>query len=260
MRLDNLLTQDNIAKLNELNNQHVMKLIEYYVELCKPAKVSVITDDPKDIAYVRQLALDTGEEVRLRLEGHTVHFDGYYDQGRDRDVTAVLPDPKEKLSSRINTVEREAGLREVLSLLDGAMRGKEMLICFFCLGPTRSRFSIPALQFTDSSYVAHSETLLYRSGYEEFKRLNGSSNFFTFVHSAGELDERNCSKNVKQRRIYIDLIGGRVLSVNTQYAGNSVGLKKLALRLAIYKANHEDWLAEHMLIMGVHPPRKNRVT
>ncbi|HBG17044.1 MAG TPA: phosphoenolpyruvate carboxykinase, partial [Firmicutes bacterium] len=43
----------------------------------------------------------------------------------------------------------------------------------------------------------------------------------------------------------------RVYTVNNQYAGNSVGLKKLAFRLAIQKAQNEDWLAEHMFLMGV---------
>ena len=38
-----------------------------------------------------------------------------------------------------------------------------------------------------------------------------------------------------------------------------MGLKKLALRLAIQKASREGWLAEHMFVMGVHGP-KNRVT
>jgi len=90
--------------------------------------------------------------------------------------------------------------------------------------------------------------------------LNGSDDFFTFIHSAGELDERNCTRNVDKRRIYIDVIDGKVYSVNNQYAGNSLGLKKLALRLAVYRANHEDWLSEHMLIMGVHPEDKDRVT
>jgi phosphoenolpyruvate carboxykinase (GTP) len=33
-----------------------------------------------------------------------------------------------------------------------------------------------------------------------------------------------------------------------------VGFKKLAFRLAIRKANQEGWLAEHMMIMGVHGP------
>ncbi len=80
------------------------------------------------------------------------------------------------------------------------------------------------------------------------------------MHSAGELDERNNTKNVQNRRIYIDPMGRRVLTVNNQYAGNSVGLKKLALRLAIHKANQEDWLTEHMFIMGVQPGGKGRVT
>jgi len=33
-----------------------------------------------------------------------------------------------------------------------------------------------------------------------------------------------------------------------------LGLKKLAFRLAINKAQKEGWLAEHMFVMGVHGP------
>ncbi|MEM2127283.1 MAG: phosphoenolpyruvate carboxykinase (GTP), partial [Candidatus Bathyarchaeia archaeon] len=251
---------ENLEKLKALENPHVMEIVERFVKLCEPSRVLVVTDDPEEIAHIRRMAIEKGEEMRLKLEGHTVHFDGYYDQGRDRASTAVLMPGGRKLSYGINTVDRDKGLREVLDLLKGSMRGKDLIVRFFCLGPTNSRFSIGALQLTDSYYVAHSEDLLYRSGYEQFKRLKGSKDFFTFIHSAGELDERGCSKNPDKRRIYIDLQEGKVYSVNTQYAGNTVGLKKLALRLAIYKANKEDWLAEHMLIMGVRPEGKNRVT
>lgn len=59
----------------------------------------------------------------------------------------------------------------------------------------------------------------------------------------------------KKRRVYIDLEDETVYTVNTQYAGNTVGLKKLALRLAIRKAAREGWLAEHMFLMGAHGPR-----
>ena len=120
------------------------------------------------------------------------------------------------------------------------MSGKECLVRFFCLGPKNSKFTICALQLTDSFYVAHSEDLLYRTGYEEFKTLDGSDDFFYFIHSAGELEgDPPVTKNVDDRRIYIDLKEQRVLSVNNQYAGNSLGLKKLALRLAIHKANND---------------------
>ena len=256
----NILDEKNLAKLEELKNPRVMEIVETYVNLCKPSKVTVITDSDEEINYVRKLALNIGEEKKLAMEGHTVHFDGYYDQARDKAKTKVLISGDLCLSKAVNCGDRKECLKEVSEYLDGIMEGKEMLVCFFCLGPNNSDFSIPALQLTDSSYVAHSETILYRPGYGEFKKLNGSDKFFHFIHSAGELDERGNSKNIDKRRIYVDLEGKRVLTVNNQYAGNSVGLKKLALRLALKKAHEEDWLCEHMFVMGVHPEGKDRVT
>ena len=255
-----ILDRENLEKLEELDNLYVLKIVEKYIKLCKPAKVTVLTDSEEDIHYIRNLSLKNGEESKLKMEGHTIHFDGIYDLARATKDTKILLPQGKKLSKSINTMEREEGLKEVLGLMDGIMKGKEMLVCFFCLGPTNSKFSIPALQLTDSTYVAHSETILYRPGYEEFKRLKGSKDFFHFVHSAGELDERNNTKNLDKRRIYMDLEENRVFTINNQYAGNSVGLKKLALRLGINKANQEDWLCEHMFILGTHPKGKNRVT
>ncbi|MCK4400394.1 phosphoenolpyruvate carboxykinase (GTP), partial [Candidatus Bathyarchaeota archaeon] len=253
------MDDNSLRKLKALKNPKVEEQVARFLELCKPAKATVITDSPEDIAYVRQLAIDLGEEALLEMEGHTIHYDGYYDQARDKGNTRVLLPEGMRMTKTINTIGREEGLEEVLGIMDGAMDGKECLVRFFSLGPTGSRFTICALQLTDSIYVAHSEDILYRNGYEEFKKL-GDGEFFTFIHSAGELDERNTTVNVDDRRIYVDVVDGKVYSVNNQYAGNSIGLKKLALRLAIYKANHEDWLTEHMLIMSVKHPDKNRVS
>lgn len=255
-----ILDEHNLKKLEELTNPHVMNIVEKYVKLCKPAKVTVITDSQEDVDYVRELAVRNGEERKVNMEGHTLHYDNYYDQARDKANTKVLLPKGKKISKHITTKDKDVGLKEIMGFLDGSMKGKEMLVCFYCLGPTNSLFSIPALQLTDSAYVAHNEDLLYRKGYREFKKLNGSKDFFHFIHSAGELDERNTTKNIDKRRIYIDLEEERVLSVNNQYGGNSIGLKKLALRLAISKAAKEDWLCEHMFIMGVRQPDKERIT
>lgn len=254
-----MISAENRKKLEKLNNNRVVEIVEMAVDLCKPEKVTVITDSPEDIAYVRELALKKGEEKKLAMEGHTYHFDGYYDQARDKEHTKYLLAEYEDLGLDINWIERDKGLDEILSYLDGSMEGKEMLVRFFSLGPNNSVFSLPALQITDSAYVAHSEDILYRPGYENFKSLQGSDKFFYFLHSAGRLDEKGNSKDVDKRRIYIDLQENRVLTVNNQYAGNSVGLKKLAFRLAIKKASMEGWLAEHMFITGVHGP-DDRVT
>jgi phosphoenolpyruvate carboxykinase (GTP) len=129
-----------------------------------------------------------------------------------------------------------------------------MIVRFISLGPAQSIFSILGLQCTDSWYVAHSEDLLYRPGYEEFIKAGPKSDFLRVLHSAGRLDEETVSVEHEQKRIYIDNMDNTIYSVNTQYAGNSVGFKKLAFRLAIRKASYEGWLAEHMLLMGVHGP------
>ncbi len=76
----------NLQKLKELNNQHITKLVQEAVQLCKPAKVTVITDSKEDIAYLRDAALNNGEEKKLKMEGHTIHFDGYHEE------TKPIPD------------------------------------------------------------------------------------------------------------------------------------------------------------------------
>ena len=246
-----MIDEQNRSKLEALGNPKVMEYLNEAIELCKPAKVTVITDSQEDINYVKELALRNGEEFKLTMQGHTVHFDGIYDQGRDKRNTRYLVKEIEDWGFKANTMLQPEGAAEIKEILNGIMEGKEMLVAFFCLGPANSPFSMRAMQITDSAYVVHSETILYRPGYEEFKRMQGSSDFFYFLHSAGELNEGK-TVNIDKRRIYIDLTENRVYTVNNQYAGNSVGLKKLAFRLAIQKANREDWLAEHMFLMGVH--------
>ncbi|MFW6238480.1 MAG: phosphoenolpyruvate carboxykinase (GTP) [Halanaerobiales bacterium] len=248
------ISQENLAKLEALNNQKVMDIVEMTVDLCNPEKVTVITDAEEDIEYIRELSLENGEEKPLKREGHTYHFDGYNDQARDKENTKYLLTGEENLDLDINSIDREEGLNEVLSYLDGSMKGKEMLVRFFSLGPNDSPFTILAMQITDSAYVAHSEDILYRQGYNDFKKMNDADDFFHFIHSAGKLGENGNSIDIDKRRVYIDLKKNRVFSTNTQYAGNTVGLKKLAFRLAIKRASREGWLAEHMFISAVHGP------
>lgn len=257
------LTDENYEKLIQLDNLKLHQFVAEAIELCKPDSVFVCTDSADDIAYIRKLAVETGEEKQLATEGHTFHFDGYehaehHDQGRDKENTRYLLPPGVNLGKRLNTIDKAEGLAEITGYLEGSMAGRRMLVRFFCLGPTRSEFSISGVQITDSAYVCHCEDLLYRPGYEQFKRLGGSTEFFRVLHSAGEM-ENNVSVDTDKRRIYIDLDDEIVYSVNTQYGGNTIGFKKLSLRLAIRRADREGWLAEHMLIMGAHGPN-GRIT
>ncbi|MBU1862086.1 MAG: phosphoenolpyruvate carboxykinase (GTP) [Candidatus Omnitrophica bacterium] len=241
-------------KLMALRNTKLHEFVASYAELCNPNSIYVGTDAKEDRAYIRQQALKNGEEKSLAIKGHTIHFDGAQDQARDKAQTKYLLPHGADLTSVPNAIEKGPGIEEIRSILKDIMVGKEMYVLFFCLGPTGSEFSIPCVQLTDSSYVGHSEYILCRTGYEQFKEIGSSEAFFRYVHSAGDL-ENGVSKNVDKRRVYIDIEEDIVYSTNTQYAGNTVGLKKLSLRLAIQKASREGWLAEHMFLMAVHGPK-----
>ncbi|WP_243681917.1 hypothetical protein [Vulcanisaeta souniana] len=223
------LSDETYRRLMSIRNPELYKFITWAIDLCKPSSVFISTGSPEDLDYIRRKAIETGEEIPLKTPGHTVHFDSPYDQARARDDTAILLPGGQKLPF-VRTKDRDEGLREIFSLLDGIMKGREMLVGFYSLGPPKgSPFSILAVQITDSYYVMHNENILYRIAYDEFVKQGERARFLRFLHSQGELNEMKQSKNIKQRRIYIDLPGETVYSVNTQYGGNSIGLKKLAL-------------------------------
>ncbi|MHA1911923.1 MAG: phosphoenolpyruvate carboxykinase (GTP), partial [Candidatus Kariarchaeaceae archaeon] len=253
--LTSKIQEEQLSKLLAIPNTSVHSFVAEAIKLCNPTSVFVCTDSEDDVSYIRQSALDLGEESRLSIEGHTIHYDGPLDQARDKPNTRFLSDVD--LGEKISWTEKEAGKEEVINFLKNSMLGKEMIVRFFSLGPVGSDFSLLCLQITDSLYVAHSEDLLYRIAYRSFLKITEESSFFRFLHSAGEL-ETNVTKNIPNRRIYIDLEDEVVYSVNNQYAGNSIGLKKLAFRLAIQKALREGWLAEHMFLMAIHGPNKRK--
>ena len=248
--LESKLDSDSLGKLLALNNAPLNDIIADAIVKFQPDSVFVSTGSPEDSERVREQAVRLGEEKSLVMSGHTIHYDGYEDQGRDPVNTKFLVSGGTSLGPALKTVDRQEGLDEINRIMNGIMRGKEMVVSFYSLGPLGTEFAIPCLQITDSYYVAHSEDILYRSGYELFKDQTGKEGFFAFLHSAGAL-ENGVSRDVDLRRMFIDMEKNFVYSVNTQYAGNTVAAKKLAHRLAIRRAAEEDWLSEHFFISGV---------
>jgi len=248
------LSRLDYEKLCAISIPKVHEFIAKSADLCNAEHVFICSDSEEDKKYIRQQAIATKEENPLTSQGHTIHFDGYYDQGRDRKATKYLVPKRIFLSKALNQIDRQEGLAEVKSLLRDSMTGRTLIARFLSLGPTDSVFTILGLQCTDSWYVAHSEDLLYRPGYKVFTKSDPNTDFLRVVHSAGKLTENMVSVEHTKKAIYIDHMDNTIYSVNTQYAGNSIGFKKLAFRLAIRKANTEGWLAEHMMLMGVHGP------
>jgi len=257
------MSDQSYQRLTALKNQKVYDFVGEFAEHCEPASIYVADDSAADEQYVRDQALAKGEEHKLTLDGRTIHWDGYGDQARDKVNTRyiVAPENLERMKS-LNSLPYDEGYKEIMGIAKGVMKGKDAIVKFFAEGPTDSPFTIPCVQFTDSWYVAHSEAILYRPAYSHFLKMNDGEkdDFFRFIHSAGEQDERGCSVNLDKRRIYMDTQNNIVYSMNDQYAGNSVGLKKHSMRLAINKSGKEGWLCEHMFVMAVIEPSSKRRT
>src|SRR3972149_710527 len=170
------LSQRDFQKLCAIDNPNVHEFIAKASDLCNAERIFICGDSAEDIAYVRREAVAVGEEKAiLTLPGHTVHFDGFYDQGRDRQATKYLVPKGVSLSKALNQIDRQEGLAEVRDFLRDSMVGRTMIVRFISLGPPNSMFTILGLQCTDSWYVAHSEDLLYRPGYAEFLKAGPKS-------------------------------------------------------------------------------------
>ncbi|MEM4244364.1 MAG: phosphoenolpyruvate carboxykinase, partial [Candidatus Bathyarchaeia archaeon] len=207
------MSEVDFKKLAAIPHTKVHEFIAKASDLCNCEKIFICNDSAEDVAYIRQQALATGEEKALAMPGHTVHFDGIHDQGRDREATKYLVPKGVTLSKALNQIDRQEGLAEVKSLLRDSMTGRTMIVRFISLGPPNSVFTVLGLQCTDSWYVAHSESLLYRPGYEVFLNADPSQEILRVLHSAGKLNENMVSVEHEKKRIYIDHMDNTIYSV-----------------------------------------------
>ena len=263
-KYDTLLQEklgDTYSKLSALNNEKLNNFLGEYIELCSPDSVFFCDDSDADAEYIRNRSLELGEEKKLARSNTTMHYDGIGDQARDKPNTKyMVPADKIAAMGKLNCIDTDEAMIEVKSIMKDMMVGKKAIVKLFCECPTHSPFSIACVQFTDSCYVAHSEDILYRRGYQQFMDMEDKDDFFRFCHSAGVLDDKGCCVNLQNRRIFQDLDNNMVFSMNAQYAGNTVGLKKHSMRLAINKSGQEGWLCEHMFIMNIPNEAKARST
>ncbi|MDD4527598.1 MAG: phosphoenolpyruvate carboxykinase (GTP) [Candidatus Margulisbacteria bacterium] len=248
------LDKKNQNKLAMIKTEDAIIKIANAISMCTPDYVFIDTGSSEDIQFIREYALERGEEKKLAIDGHTIHFDLPEDQGRMVSQTLYIVNPDEKISSLAKKEVRETSLQHIEKHMTGIMTGKTMFVGFFSRGPVGAEASTPAIEISSSAYVFHSAEILYRNCFADFdKEVKRRGLFFTNVHSEGT----NTSEDIPNARIYMDRSWLTTYSMLCTYAGNTLLMKKgnhrFAVDVAVYMKNGLE-LSEHMFITGMTGP------
>ncbi|MDL2274692.1 phosphoenolpyruvate carboxykinase (GTP) [Desulfosarcina sp. OttesenSCG-928-G10] len=249
-RLDN----EQLARIRRISVPDVMIKIANAISMCDPVRVFVNTGSDADRRFIRQMALNKGEEAVLPMSGHTIHYDLKEEQGRIIDRTYYIANPAEEISSLANKILRDEALSQIRDKMVGIMRGSTLIIGFYMRGPVGAAASNPALELTSSAYVSHSADLLYRNAFDDFeKEVIRLGHFYTNIHSEG----LNRSVDLPDARVFMDRSYRTTYAFNCTYAGNTLLLKKgnhrFSVDKAVYEGNARE-VSEHMFITGVEGP------
>ena len=238
----------NETRINKINNEDILATIAKRVELCNPESIFIHTGSEEDCEYIKKMALETGEEETLTMEGHTIHFDPIAEQGRVVKKTYAIEDEGVYTSSLANALPRAEADKLIPSAMKGIMNGRTMIIGFFLRGPVGAPTTYASLTISDTWYLAHQQNNLYRCSPEGFqKQVELVGFFFSNTHSKGDLD-------TSKAYVLSDRKNKETWAWNVSYLGNCALIKKGHHRLANDDAiyNHRgSRLSEHMFITGM---------
>ena len=238
--------------MNEFTkNQQVLKFVNDSIELCQPEKVVWITGDEAQYEELRQIALATGEMIKLnqeKLPGCYLHRSATNDVARVEGRTFICCDNKEDAGPINNWMDPKEAYEKVGEIFKGSMKGKTMYVIPYSMGAVGSTFSKAGIEVTDSIYVVLSMKIMTRVGQAVLDVLGDSNDFVRGLHAKADLDP-------EKRYILHFPQDNTIWSVNSGYGGNVLlGKKCFALRIASYQGKNEGWMAEHMLIVGIQKP------
>ena len=240
-----------MLKNTPTNNEYILSWIKEMADMTCPDNIVWIDGSDEQTEALRAEACKTGEIIKLdqeKLPGCYLHRTAINDVARVEGRTFICTSKKEDAGNINNWMHPEECKQKLTKLYQGSMRGQTMYVIPYSMGIVGSPFAKYGIELTDSIYVVLNMLIMTRVGNDVLDAIGESADYIKGLHSRAQLDEEN-------RYIVHFPEENTIWSVNSGYGGNVLlGKKCFALRIASYLGRHENWMAEHMLILGVEYP------